>query len=251
MVAVIRPVSQSFLDELAQSGFRWGVRAKEAGYGPADVAVFQAEMLGRLGGWVQSARVRRRMDEPALIGVLKSGCFQPLAATGTSSSSITDAAKRADDELKIFGIELNAPPSDRPIYGYLEGSNESGALASQYGPIVVMLDEGVRARATFLLGDSHDANAGVTVCAPVPLLTPSIEAFSNFKRNLFEARTLAEACADGYGYAEVQIHGGLCANEIARIVYTRGTRPSAEAARFLEERWLIPEWTAGDDPDEA
>lgn len=157
------------------------------------------------------------MDEEHLIGVLESKRFKALAETGSSSSGQGDASVRAQDELRIFDIPLDAPAEDRLIYGYLEGSGEAGA-ATRYGAIVVGFHDCVREQATFVLGDGRDATLLSPVFAPVPLLDPSIDAFSNMKDGLLDASTLGEACADGYGYAEVQIHGGLSSKCIARVV---------------------------------
>jgi hypothetical protein len=102
--------------------------------------------------------------------------------------------------------------------------------------------------ATFVLGDTRDATLWVPVFGPVPLLTPSIDAFSNVKRGLLEAQSLADACADDYGYAEVQIHGGMSSSDIARVVYTRGTRPSSRAVELLAEHGLQPACVPAEDP---
>lgn len=230
-----------------RTAFKWAKRADEAGFGP-DVAGLHAELLGRLTAWVRDAEVRLRMEEPALIGVLDSGRFQSVAETRTTSSGVSDSETRADDEYRIFGIEHDAPASERLIYGYLEGSDESGALARQYGAIVVGFHDRVRAKAMFVLGDTRDATLMAPVFAPVPLLDPSIDAFSNARRGLLSAQTLADACADDYGYAEVQIHGGLSAGDIARVVYTRGTEPSQRAVELMGRYGLRPVSVTGDDP---
>jgi hypothetical protein len=211
------------------------------------VAAFQTELAAKLDEWVMRAEVRKRLDEPGLIGVLESQRFRVLAETGTSSSGVTKPDVRADDELNIFGIELDAPPEERPTYGYLEGSDESGDV-SDYGTIVIGLDDCVRESATFVLGDTRDSNIFGAVFAPVPLLAPSIEAFSNMRDGLLDARTLADACHGDYRYAEVQIHGGLTSKAIARVVYTRGTKPSPRASQLLAERQIERELVAGDDP---
>jgi hypothetical protein len=244
---VVRPISQFWRTELDRTKFKWETRADEAGFG-TDIAGFQAELLSRLKTWVCGAEIRLRIKESALIAVLYSGCFQPLAETGSSSSGVTDPNTRAEDECRIFGIEHDAPARERLIYGYLAGSNESGALSEQYGAIVVGFHDQVRAKATFVLGDTRDATLMAPVFAPVPLLVPSIDAFSNMKPELLSAQTLAEACADDYGYAEVQVHGGLAASDIARVVYTQGTRPSERAVELLARRGLQPVRVAGDDP---
>jgi hypothetical protein len=244
---MIRPISQSWRSELDRTAFKRAMRAKEAGFG-TDVVGFEAELLSKLNAWVRGAEIRRRMEETALTAVLDSGRFQPLAQTGTSSSGITNPDMRADDEYRIFGIEHGAPASERLIYCYLEGSDEAGALAQQYGAIVVGFHDRLRANATFVLGDTRDATLMTPVFAPVPLLDPSIDAFSNSKRGLLSAQTMAETCADDYGYAEVQIHAGLLASDITRVVYTRGTQPSEHALELLGRYGLKPHCAAGDDP---
>lgn len=216
----------------------------------ADVEAFLAKLETKVRDWVSEAEVRRRIDEAGLIAVLQSGEFKPLAATGTSGSGVTTASTRAADEERIFGIDLNARPDERPIYCYLEGSDESGSVAS-YGSIIVGFRHRVKPRATFVLGDTRDATLMAPVFSPVPLLAPSIEAVSNTRKDLLRAATLADACANGYGYAEVQIHSGLSVEDIGRVVYTRGTKPSGRAQELLQDAGLRPISVPGDAPGSA
>lgn len=132
---MIRHASQSWRGELARTSFKWEQRARDAGMG-GDVEAFLAKLEAKVRDWVSEGEVRRRIDDTDLIAVLQSGEFKPLTATGTSGSGVTTASTRADDEERIFGIDLNAPPDERPIYCYLEGSDESWSVAS-YGSIVV------------------------------------------------------------------------------------------------------------------
>ena len=212
-----------------------------------DVGGFHARVEDMLRGWVVDAEIRRRISEPGLIRALTSGAFLPLASTGTSDSGVGDANVRADDELRIFGIELDAPGDERPIYGYLEGSDESCAVRS-FGPIVLGLHASVRRRATFVLGDTRDSTLVSPVFAPVPLLSPRIDAVANTKKDLLQAQTLADACEGGYRYAEVQVHCGLSIHEITRVVYTGGVGPSERAEELLRKARLSPVVIAGDDP---
>lgn len=215
-----------------------------------DVRAFRAELEAKLRSWVSGAEVRRRIDEAGLVAVLRSGEFKPLAATETSGSGVTNPRTRANDEERIFGIEVSAPPDTRPVYCYLEGSDEAGAITS-YGPILLAFHHTVRSRATFVLGDTRDATLMAAVFAPVPLLDPSIDAFSNAQKNLLDAQVLADACAGGYRYAEVQVHDGLSAADISRVVYTRGVAASPEAADPLRRAGLQPVCVSGDDPTSA
>ena len=239
-----REAGEWWRSEVARTAFKWERRAAEAGMG-GDVSGFVAEVEAKLRDWVDAAEVRLRIDEPGLIAALKSTRLLPLAATGTSGSGVTDAGTRAADELRIFGIDLDALASERPIYGYLEGSAEGGPVAS-FGPIVLGFKDSVRARATFVLGDTRDSTLLKPVFAPVSLLEPSITAVSNVRDGLLGARSLAEACDNGY--AEVQIHCGLASSEIARVVYTRGMRPSEAALPWFNAARLASHWVPGDDP---
>jgi hypothetical protein len=243
---MIRTASDEWLKKLDEKAFKWKNRAARTRFG-ADVAGFQTELVATLEGWVMGAEVRMRLDESGLIGVLESQRFQVLAETGSSSSGVSKSDVRAEDELNIFGIELDAPPEERPTYGYLEGSDEAGDV-SGYGTIVIGLHDCVRESGTFVLGDTRDSNIFGAVFAPVPLLAPSIAAFSNMRDGLLNARTLADACHGDYRYAEVQIHGGLSSRAIARVVYTRGTKPSPRAGQLLAEHQIEPELVVGDDP---
>jgi hypothetical protein len=242
---MIRTASDDWRRKLDAKAFKWANRAAKTRF-REDVTGFLAELLSKLNVWIDGAEVRTRMDETGLIGVLESKPFQVLAQTGTSSSGVNKSYVRADDEFRIFGIDPNAPPDERPIYGYLEGSDESGAVAG-YG-IVVGFHDCVRDKVTFVLGDTRDSNLMGAVFSPVPVLAPSIEAFSIMRDGLLDARTLADACHGEYGYAEVQIHGGLTSKAIARVVYTRGTEPSPRATELLREHRIELVRVAGDDP---
>jgi hypothetical protein len=243
---MIRKVRDEWRAELASKAFKWANRAAKTRFA-GNVTGFQAALVSQLNAWIDGAELRTRMDEQSLVGVLESKRFQVLAETGTSSSGVSKPSVRAYDELRIFGIELSAAPDERPIYGYLEGSDESGAV-SEYGPIVAGFHDRVRENATFVLGDTRDSNIMGPVFAPVPVLAPSIESCSNMRDGLLDARTLADACHGGYRYAEVQVHGGLTSKAIARVVYTSGTQPSPRARQLLADHGLEPVLVAGDDP---
>ena len=149
-------------------------RAREA---DVTVPVYRQTGKQRIATWIQGREVRARIKEPALIKFLRTDVYLSLTATGQSGGA-ADIENRKRVEKAIFDIRLTADHSERPIYGYLEGSDEAGCLRG-YGLIVLRLRD-VTECSTFTLGDSNDATvtAEFPRLAPAPLTSPSILAAS-------------------------------------------------------------------------
>jgi hypothetical protein len=156
---------------------------------------------------------RRGLDQDQSSGgrldpLLANRNYDVMAATGTSGGDLTKFETRLDAEARILGIRRDAPPTHRPISGYLQGSDEEGAITA-YGSIVLELDDTVRQEAWFLLGDLVDTPTlgGGQVIAPRPLASVSIDA-ANGRRDTASAQNLADACFP-HRYAEVLMFNGL------------------------------------------
>ena len=219
-------------------------RARDANLNIDDY-VQQAE--SNIREWVDGAAIRIRIREEPLLSFLQAGRYQVMAVSGTSGGDLKTVDTRLAVEEQILGIPRTAPASARPISGYLEGSDESGAITT-YGPIVMEVGGHVRPRAWFLLGDLVDTprlSGGHTI-APRPLLDPSIEA-ANGRRDIASAPTLADACWP-HGYAEVLIFGGLATADISTVTYIQGLDPSDEVRPLIASAgWTLAQ-TAGDGP---
>lgn len=187
--------------------------------------VEQAEMNMR--GWVEGAAIRIRVREPDLLGFLHDGQYKVMEATGVSGGGLNDIKRRREVECEVLGIPPDAPASDRPVSGYLVGSDEAGKVAT-YGPVVLELDHSVRARALYLLGDLIDTATltGGWMFLPQPVTQPSMDAGSS-RWDIAGAATLADACGP-HRYAEALVFGGVSPSDVTRITYTRGEQPSAK-----------------------
>lgn len=203
-------------------------RARERG---VSVACYMEEAERNVRAWVDGAGVRIRVKEPGLVGFLRDGRYKVMEEIGVSGGDLKHIESRRKAERRVLGTPEDAPASDRPVSGYLGGSDEDGAIA-RYGLVVLELDPGVRSRALFMLGDFIDTpirTLGETF-VPQPLNQPSMEAASG-KTNLVSAATLADACGP-HRYAEALVFGGVTTNDVRSILYTQGEQPSAEVRAF-------------------
>jgi hypothetical protein len=147
-------------------------------------------------------------------------------------------------EHTVLGVPPACAPADRPIYGYLSGSDEAGQI-QQYGEVVLRLKAYVRRRATFVMGDSldhalHHFNEPAFVPQPVVDAQP----LALMPYDVLGASSLGDACPP-HRYAEAQIYGGLTPSDVSQAVYTLGTAPTPSAVAWLDR--LGVQWTSTTD----
>jgi hypothetical protein len=152
-------------------------------------------------------------------------------------------------EHTVLGIPVGARPGDRPIYGYLEGSDELG-LIRQYGDVVLRLRSDVRARTTFTFGDTLDAATALSPSppfAPSPLLRPHVLSLDSTRDVL--ASPLAHRAVDArYGYIEAQIHGGVRLSDVYEVVFTLNIDPGRSIKEAMVGLGLHRRTVPGDLP---
>jgi hypothetical protein len=141
---------------------------------------------------------------------------------GVNSEGLNDPAARLVVEENVIGIPQNAEPADRPAYGYLEGSDESGVAT--YGDVILHLDRDTRSRVTFCLGDSLRAsNYGeYPVLAASPLEDPQLRT-RHGETDILPASTLSDACDPRDRMAEAHVHGKVAPGDVNWATFT--TRP--------------------------
>jgi Protein of unknown function (DUF3626) len=200
-------------------------------------AEYRRRALAQLRALCLRSAVCLRIRPEHLSAVLGDGRVRNQFETGHSAGYF-DPAARADLELKVLGVPLDAKAGERPIYGYLGGSDEDHALPS-YGTVVLTLSEEVRPRTTFTLGDSLDqtSHARIPAFAPTPLESPELLSVDS-RIDILGASVLADATAPTHRYAETQIFGGVGLTDIAEIRFTAGSRPSTELERELQNLGL-------------
>jgi len=186
-------------------------------------------------------------DEADLRAILQSGRFLSQFQTRTSGGAY-DPLRRAAAEERTMGVPLGQPPADRPIYGHLGArdfaeirSPSEELLSTAYGPIAVRLRPGIRARTTFVLGDSLDDQEQVVASR---LDAPELISFPVRKEGAVKAaRTLAlpgESSVNRrtlqveFGYIELHYHGGVAVEDVAEIALA--VPPAPETLRLLEAR---------------
>lgn len=173
---------------------------------------------------VKDAEVRIRVPSDTLGQVLKEGRFKSQFESG-ASRGLYDPSYRTNAERTGFGYEASGKgaldPKLRPIYGYLAGSKESGAV-NMYGDAIVRLKPEVRDRTTFTLTDSlGEVDRGTILPQPIenPSVLAALPGLPDDIVGVWKYRTASEPL-DGisYPYAEAQIHGGVTLNDIAEVI---------------------------------
>jgi hypothetical protein len=235
-------VNAEWIRRYSERRFKIANRAKAAGMSEG---AYISAIETKLQRWVPGAEIRVRVSESALLGILGDGRFKSWAEVGSTGSAMVDPANRFAAEERIFGIPESAPPEVRPIYGYLQGSHERDPV-TRWGAVVLGLRGSVAGRATVTLGDSVDATLLDPAFVPVPVNAPDIRAVPLNKQNALAAAVLGDLC--DAGYAEVQLHNGLPASAICRVVYTRSQMPSDVALEALQAAGLTAATVQSDDP---
>ena len=214
-----------------------------------DLVTYRLLTLRRLPTLLADAEIRMRIREDGLAGWLESGAFETFHSVGYTAG-LADRTVRIEVEHGVLGVPADASPCDRPIYGYVHGSaDELSSRITDYGKILVRLDDGLRQRATVTLGDSMGStNRGNWACmSPEPLEQPVLLCrFAN--RDVVSAGNLVDACDPYYGYAEVQIYGPLYPHDIREVVFCYGV-PATDTLRNRLANWEIPFYESNGDPE--
>lgn len=200
-----------------------------------------------LGRWlrqeVAASEVRVRMYLPRFEAFLADGDYLTQYSVPFSGGAM-HRGMRMMLEHTVLGVSAACAPADRPIYGYLSGSDEAGQI-QQYGEVVLRLRAYVRRRATFVMGDSLD-NAlhhfDEPAFVPQPVADPQPLALMRY--DVLGASSLGDACPP-HRYAEAQIYGGLTPSDVSQAVYTLGTAPTPSAVAWLDR--LGVQWTSTTD----
>lgn len=197
------------------------------------VAEYRRRLLARLRELCEKAELRVRLRRDHLHAVIADRRLRNQFETGHSAGYFHPQA-RAELEHQVLGVPISAVPAERPIYGYLSGSDETLALPS-YGSVVVALHPRLRQQATFTLGDSLDqtAHARIPAFAPSPLTAPELLSI-DARIDLLEASDFATGTASSHRYAEAQIYGGVALEDLLALEFTAGLGPNEALARELQ-----------------
>jgi Protein of unknown function (DUF3626) len=183
---------------------------------------------------VRRAEVRVRIRQHHLLSLLTDERYLTQFEVGHSGGAFGQA-RRIVVEHTVLGVPPSCLPRDRPVYGYLSGSDESG-MVGQYGDVILRLRPSVRCRATFVVGDSLDYAIGQAtgpVFVPQPVLRPRYLALIA-PTDPLDCNALADASPLPYRYAEAQIYGGVRPADIVEVIFTPGIAPEAATKNLLQ-----------------
>lgn len=220
-----------------------------------------AEHLARL---VESANLGIRMTGPDLLDILRDGEIKTAADLPTDEvpnwrsgrgllGETAYRATREQAERLMFG------EPNQTVYGYFIGTPEEEAVRpdtpgiQQYGNVIVELDESVKARTTYIAGDSlNSALEHTDLVVPTPIGTANKDAVNvslgRFDTPLSEQILTMESASDIWktdlpqDYIEAHIHGSRpTVTDISRVVFLvsadrlanppRGVKPGVFAER--------------------
>jgi len=174
--------------------------------------------------FIENANVSINTNTDALEKILEDGRFKSQFETGTTGGEFNlDLRKQV--EFGQTGTPVNAANEERPIYGALTNSygvrddltennywmqigNADNNRLMWYGNTTVVLDDAVRARTTFTIGDSLAVNA---FGSPLSQAT-DITALENSG-----IKSLALGNNTQIPYFETQIHGGVSMQDVKEI----------------------------------
>lgn len=211
-----------------------------ADYHNMDVDEYKKAINNKLDDMLNDAEVRVRVPKNKLDDILKDGKFKTQFETG-KSGGLLDNGKRATFEKKIFGIGDDVI-ENRPIYGYMNNANNyyDNDMLDGYGKVIVKLDDSVKNRTTFTIGDSLDTNQlGNTVnSVPTPVKNPNYRSgtyggYMNLEYSTGDPLIKKGINDYGLGYTEAQIHNGVSIKDIDEIIFKN--KPSSTLINKLKD----------------
>jgi hypothetical protein len=191
---------------------------------------YRTAALSQLRGFVDGVEVLVRIRSERLTALLDEKVWRTLF-DGVGSAGLNDLPVRTRVEQNVLGIPSTADPAERPTYGYLAGSDETGVV--MYGDVILHLGAESRKSVTFCMADSLNATEGGDhpVLAAAPLEAPELIA-RHGETDICEAGSLLDACNPQDGYAEAHIHNQIRLLDIEWAAFTK-REPDANLVRTL------------------
>jgi len=184
---------------------------------------------------VDRKQLRIRMLEGQLATFIAERRFKNYFEGG-ETTGVKDKGLRRKVESRTLGVSESAQGEDRPIYGYLQGSLENHHELKPHGSIIVVLKPEVTERATIVFGDTIGStnDAELAVFAPDDLRQPTLLCSYAYRDPLLAA-VLGDAVDPVFGFAELQIYGGISDHDIAYIFFCKGEEPDETTMTHLEQ----------------
>jgi SPP1 gp7 family putative phage head morphogenesis protein len=187
--------------------------------------------------------LRINLSSASLQGVVSDGRFKSIFEKPTYSEYMENRLKVETDSM---GIPKTIKPTERPIYGSLEGD------ASMYGAVQVQLKESVKNRTTMMLGDSFAEQNPVAItdvlsgnvtsnqlaqASPLNSTNMRRSSLSDLLRAGMEPSDVALQFKN-YSYWEVQIHGGVSLDDIQSVIIQYTPSASDEMINKLKAKGI-------------
>ena len=174
-----------------------------------DSSEFTEQVAGKLKMDLENpVAIRRGIRGSA--DILESGRMKTQFETGSSGGAFApDMRLRA--ERNGLGMPMDVPLQERPVYGYVDVPG--GTAHRSYGAVEFQLDEAVKQRTTYTLGDSlRQFDNGLMVGAPID--APGDIAAWDKQSEYYHKYGVGE----GVSYIEAQIQGGVTLADVKRII---------------------------------
>lgn len=184
-------------------------------------------------------------DQMSFFDILKSGQFG-TAFSGGITKDENYMAKREVTENALLNIPADAPPEQRPVYGFItttaagyqdypntgdfkdetdhawhEVTDVSSSYTEAYGTYRAVLKEETRDRTTITLGDTFDKLIGQPITDKPDTQTLTHMGFYN--------NVVTTTNANHPYYVEAQIHGGVTLNDVETLYVHEEAVPSLTA----------------------
>lgn len=189
-----------------------------------------------------------RQEASSVEKILDAGRFKTQFEVH-ASGGLLDTEYRQIMEKKLFKYPKTLDDKLRPVYGTLTGDKFNiGGTVEIYGNTSIKLKNRVKKYATWTADDSLGAVGKDTIFAPSPVTNPKVGSFARYEamtnpdtglsitgigeqtnRVLNVATKHIDGTIDGIpnfikasprtSYVEVQLHGGVSANDIESILY--------------------------------
>ena len=213
---------------------------------------WKASVVDWLRHRVDGAEIRLRMRLRPFNGFVTEGWYRTQFEGSYLSGGAAHRGARMQLEHTLLGVPPSAAPLYRPVYAYLEGSDEAASLP-QYGEVILTLKKAVRQRSTISMCDSLDtANSPLfpdpifypspltalsPYCVPALIGAPSPTGQAQaLPLDILQCSTVADTSLQRY--AEVQIFGRISLDDVSEVRYTMGTAPSFASQAVLNERGI-------------
>jgi hypothetical protein len=165
------------------------------------------------------------MEEEVIDSILDDGEIKSIFGLSEGAKGREYVEHRLVYERAAFGYDQNTPIGVRPVSGtvFPKSSNNQAVVGfgTGYGSTQIVLNDDVKSRTTFTIGDSLDKFQRPTKYGgKVPrTLDLGRVAQSNSNANKKGINIFEEKGFNSFDYIETQVHGGIKLSDINKIVF--------------------------------